>query len=428
MTDSLRIEATLLETGIRRVIQLDGAMTLAAVHDVLQTVFGWEDRHLHEFSDDEVSTSASLRWLDAEGLAEGFDGLPETEWSIASAFGASGGVLHYLYDFGDNWTHRLELLATRPALDGEPMARVVAGELGAALEDSGGSSGYATAVEAWGDPTHPLREYALSAPGPWRRFDPQLFDIDTVNDELAELDPVTAPTPMMPRLVADLDEGGARAFRRYIAPVRRGPAPEPAEMARFLHPYLWFIGRIGEAGVPVTDAGWLQPAFVREVMDELGWAVRYPATVRSESSTPPVRRMKENLRQLGLVRKYRGRLLPQAKTAEIVATPERLWAYLAAAIGRLGVPAEVDATLLYAAEIALGGDGTGRDERVAFGLGALGWQLRGEEWPSEADAAELTTTVRRIFAELGEPRRPGSAVVATPIQRAFARAIVLAAP
>ncbi|NQX12354.1 plasmid pRiA4b ORF-3 family protein [Microbacteriaceae bacterium VKM Ac-2855] len=423
MTDTLRIEATLMETGIRRLLQLDGAMTLAELHQVLQVAFGWEDRHLHEFSDDASPTADSLRWLDAEALADGFEGLPENEWSVASAFGATGGEFYYGYDFGDGWTHRLDLLATRAALDGEPHARVIEGELGPALEDAGGPAGYATLVEAWGDPAHPLHEGAQSAVGPWRRFDPHTFDLETVNDELAGLDPATAPAPLLPTLVSALASGEARAFRAYIAPLRRGARPDPVQQARFLHPYLWFLGRIGADGVPVTDAGWLQPPLVREVMQELNWGDRFPFPVRSERTTLPVRDLKDHLRWLGLVRKYRGRLLPQAKTAAVTATPDTLWAYLAETISRLGVPAEVDATLLFAVEIALGGDGAGRMERVAFGLAALGWQLRDGEWPTAADAEELTLPVREVFDELDYP----ASAEPTPIARAFARAIVLAA-
>lgn len=428
VTDILRIEATLLGTGIRRVLQLDGSMSLLRLNDVLQIAFGWEDRHLHEFRDDERMATEALRWGDAESLAEGLEGLLETEWSAAAAFGATGGTLYYGYDFGDNWTHRLELLATRPALDGEPIARVIEGERGAAIEDAGGTRGYELLIASWHDPAHPEHAVTRNMVGPWRHFTPDSFDIDSVNDELAGLDPATAPRPLMPAFVSGIDAGDDMVFRRLIAPLRRGSRPDAAELARYLHPYLWFIERIGDAGVPVTEAGWIQPALVREVMDALGWSARFPGTVRSESSTPPVRLLKENLRQLGLVRKYRGRLLPQAKTAAIVATPEGLWSYLAEAVGRLGSPAEVEAGLLYAVEVALGRDSAGMNERIAFGLAVLGWQLRGEEWPTAADAAELTRPIRRIFAELGEPAAPRMAGEPSATARAFARAIVLAAP
>lgn len=432
MSESLRIRASIDGTAIERLLQLDGAMTLAALHEVLQCAFGWEDRHLHDFSDQRTPTADALRWLDEASIAEGDDGIAETEWSVSSAFAATAGELFYSYDAADGWIHQLELLASRPVLDGEPLARIVEGTLRGPLEDSGGPSGYARIVEAYADPADPghreIVRIVAAQLGPWRTFDPEAFDLDAANAELARLDPSLGAPVLLQEFAAGMAPGDRRAFLGYLAPLVHTAPPDPSDVARFLRPYLWFLDRVGTAGIPVTEAGWLPPSVVREVMDELGWAVRYPGQIRSESTTPPVRMLKDHLRRLGLVRKYRGRLSPQVKTAAIAESADSLWRYLAGAFPQLGeTPAERDAGILYAAEIALGSDPASRDERVAFGLAALGWQVRSGEWPTAHDAAELTLAIRQGLADLGDPVAPWPIREPTPITRAFARAIVLAA-
>ena len=56
--------------GIRppiwRRVQLPGTIALATVHDVMQTVFGWTDTHLHQFHIHRTTarTATSVRRLD----------------------------------------------------------------------------------------------------------------------------------------------------------------------------------------------------------------------------------------------------------------------------------------------------------------------------------------------------------------------------
>ncbi len=69
-------------------------ITLDRLHDVIQIIMGWQDRHLHEFK---------IRGqLYTENPETKEDGLQEYHYSLATCLRNSKKI-HYLYDFGDNW-------------------------------------------------------------------------------------------------------------------------------------------------------------------------------------------------------------------------------------------------------------------------------------------------------------------------------------
>ncbi len=94
-------QMTITLRGIRppiwRRVQVPGAIRLAALHDVIQTVFGWTDSHLHQF----VVAGRTY------GQPDDFDEAVEDESgvSLAEALGTRNKRFLYVYDFGDNWEH-----------------------------------------------------------------------------------------------------------------------------------------------------------------------------------------------------------------------------------------------------------------------------------------------------------------------------------
>lgn len=81
----------------------------------------------------------------------------------------------YLYDFGDDWRHRVEL-ETRIAPDpARKYPACIDGARARPPEDVGGVSGYAEFLEAWPDPNHEDHHHMRQCAG--RSFDPERFDL-----------------------------------------------------------------------------------------------------------------------------------------------------------------------------------------------------------------------------------------------------------
>lgn len=96
-------QAKITLKGIRppiwRRVLVPGAMRLSDLHQVIQTVFGWTDSHLHQF----VIDGASY------GQPDDFDQavLDEAGVTIVGAAGMRVKRFAYVYDFGDNWEHEI---------------------------------------------------------------------------------------------------------------------------------------------------------------------------------------------------------------------------------------------------------------------------------------------------------------------------------
>ena len=92
----LRMEAK--GTAIMREVVLPEDFTLAFLHAAIQSVFGWLDCHLHEFTD-----SKGMRYGDRDGEPPD-DGGPysfDDDFPMKKFFRKPGDRLEYEYDFGD---------------------------------------------------------------------------------------------------------------------------------------------------------------------------------------------------------------------------------------------------------------------------------------------------------------------------------------
>jgi hypothetical protein len=84
-------------------------------HDVLQTIMGWANGHLHVFEVGNarkgVQSYKSVEWIEDDWD----DSLPEEEYTLESLLSEKGAKIRYRYDFGDNWEH--EILLENPRYD-----------------------------------------------------------------------------------------------------------------------------------------------------------------------------------------------------------------------------------------------------------------------------------------------------------------------
>lgn len=171
-----------------RKVSVPAGFSFLQFHDVIQTVFGWENAHLFEFKDKEYQSDLRIGipyeddFFDPEFAARLKDA---DKIKLSAIFNQVGQKLFYVYDFGDSWVHDITL----EAIDGNKAKQAVclSGKGACPPEDCGGVWGYeeikdtfatASGSEAAGD----YREWLGLDEG--EIWDANLFDLDAVNANL----------------------------------------------------------------------------------------------------------------------------------------------------------------------------------------------------------------------------------------------------
>jgi hypothetical protein len=137
-----------IEPPIWRRIQVPETYSFWDLHVAIQDSMGWSDSHLHEFRLKNPATGET----DVIGVpGDQFEGDPEVHagWKKKAAdyFPAVGSTARYLYDFGDNWEHTLELEKIVPREKGVRYPLCVDGKRACPPEDCGGLEGYQDFLE-----------------------------------------------------------------------------------------------------------------------------------------------------------------------------------------------------------------------------------------------------------------------------------------
>jgi hypothetical protein len=159
-----------------------GHFTLAHLHGIIQAVMGWEGYHMHEFS---VSDVAIGPILDSDGTWGHRSLVDEFDVTIAEANAASNGKFWYVYDFGDNWVHKIAVEKTLPRNEKMRYPVCTGGRQAAPFEDSGGIHGYYAHLEALADPDSQMHAETVEWLG--KDFEPKAFDVDTINKKLGRI-------------------------------------------------------------------------------------------------------------------------------------------------------------------------------------------------------------------------------------------------
>ena len=165
----LHVELEGVSPKVWRRLLVPATIDLSLLHVVLLWGMGWEGGHLHEF----------VFGRDHYGPAEPDLDLPDE-------VGDEDGVLLrdalrtrktflYVYDYGDNWRHKVRV--EKVVTPHEPIdpALCIAGENACPPEDVGGVYGYQRALEVVRDRRHPDHEDMTEWLGPW---DAEAFDVE----------------------------------------------------------------------------------------------------------------------------------------------------------------------------------------------------------------------------------------------------------
>lgn len=159
---------------IWRRFQVPTDINFYELHQIIQTVMGWYDAHLHQFD------LGGFVITDAETLAEGWDdGANEKRAKLSAYLTHEGQKIRYEYDFGDDWQHDLLLEKILPAEPDVHYPRCLKGKRACPPEDCGGAWGYSDMLESLADPEH--EEYEMYAEWIGEDFDPKEFDLDGIN-------------------------------------------------------------------------------------------------------------------------------------------------------------------------------------------------------------------------------------------------------
>jgi Plasmid pRiA4b ORF-3-like protein len=263
-TARLRVVLRDVEPALARVIDVPASATLPELHELLQAAIGWTDSHLHQFVTPQATYGMEI---------PGAEVWPEDQRDETGALLADLGTeFEYLYDFGDGWTHDIEVLGPGGSAPG-----CVDGHGACPPEDCGGPGGYAELLDVLADPANPEHEHMRSWVG--NRLRP--FDCATTDHWVRR---VVGEVPESVRLLLDL-----AADRIKLTPGGRLPRTVVRSMQQH-RPHWYLLGR--------------------------------PASI--EDDLPPLAALHGLLRGVGLLRLRHGVLTPTRAAGDDLAVVRRL--------------------------------------------------------------------------------------------------------
>ena len=146
-----------LTTPCTRTLLIPTDRDFFQLHCILQNAFGWEDRHLHEFILEEGSSGRPEKIVtlteELEDAPEGIICLDSLQTMLKDVFPKYESIL-YVYDFGDEWVHRIRLKRLVEDCP-TPYPQCHAAEGDAPMEDCGGPMGFDRIRRILADPKHP---------------------------------------------------------------------------------------------------------------------------------------------------------------------------------------------------------------------------------------------------------------------------------
>lgn len=387
----VRVDLNHAHPPIWRRLDLRSDLTLDAVHQVLQTAYDWTDSHLHRFSIGGDAFDMAAEWfLCPYDVEEGEDeGTPATDVTLAETLAKPGDVLHYIYDYGDHWDLTIRLEEILPLADGAPQASCVDGRRAAPPDDCGSLRDAEDLAEILDDPA--------------------AFDVDELNELLTSPTGGLVEWGVRPDLVALLNQlkrtpVGDDFIARTLV-VGKAELPSHDELVANLRAYQWFLDRAAGDGIPLTAAGYLKPIDVEAAAAVVPVVGDWIGKRNREDLTTPLLEFRQSLQQIGLLRKYKGKLLLTKAGKVAQSDPGALWRHLAFhLIDGPGDTFDTQARLL--ALLCLASEPEGRHEqRLAEATTYLGWRQRDGRPVSEESTRWAIREVTHALANVACAQR-----------------------
>jgi len=158
--------------------------TFEDLHYVIQAVMYWGNYHLHEFPLTENKYIGDEPPNPQSRIDRSY--LKESNVKLEKYLNQKGDSMKYIYDFGDNWRHEVEVIDILEKEDSREYPVCVDGENASPPEDVGGISGYNQMLEAFSDENHPDYERYKEWLG-IEVYDAERVDIASINKKIKEL-------------------------------------------------------------------------------------------------------------------------------------------------------------------------------------------------------------------------------------------------
>src|SRR3990172_7013373 len=175
----LKISLDHVKPAIWRRFIVESDIKLPVLHKVIQIVMGWYNSHLHQFRINDQFYSSP----DEEALSEYVD---YRKTRLNALITNEKQKFHYDYDFGDGGEHTIVLEKIIPREKSTKYPICIDGKRNSPPEDCGGAGGYEDLLETISDPANDEYEDMLGWLG--GDYDPEEFDIDSINKSLREKD------------------------------------------------------------------------------------------------------------------------------------------------------------------------------------------------------------------------------------------------
>ncbi len=133
----LRIDLESSGPPVWRRLSISSGATFYDLHYAIQALFDWDGDHCHTFQKRKGSRTVS-----SIGPEDEYDDQSEYDTLIKEVFKRKGSKIHYVYDFGDKWTHLIRLEEKVKSTPGERGPVCLAGLGIAPPEDCGGIWGW----------------------------------------------------------------------------------------------------------------------------------------------------------------------------------------------------------------------------------------------------------------------------------------------
>lgn len=171
-----KITLQYIQPPVWRTIQVPASYSFWDLHVAIQDAMGWMDSHLHVFQipnpSSGIKNQIGIPNDDPFDDVEPF--LPGWDVQISDYFSHKNSSALYIYDFGDDWHHLVQLEEVLPRAKGKRYPLCLAGKRTCPPEDVGGPPGYEEFLLAIGDPHHEEHESYLEWVG--GAFDPESFN------------------------------------------------------------------------------------------------------------------------------------------------------------------------------------------------------------------------------------------------------------
>ena len=173
MVYQLRIDLEGAKPPIWRRILIEADKSFFDLHMIIQHSFDWEDCHLHDFitSDRKIILNFNDEGYQPSLFKKEYN---EEEMTLFQILKVVGDKVHYNYDFGDDWRHKIKLEKILEKDGKKIYPHIVTGKRVAPFEDCGGIGAWEYICEVARDENHPGREELLEDFEDFEKFNPDM--------------------------------------------------------------------------------------------------------------------------------------------------------------------------------------------------------------------------------------------------------------